>query len=255
MAGGAVDRGAWVRCFHAAASAGMRLVCFPHIGGSASFYRAISAALTPSVEVLAIQYPGRQDRCDEKPATDIHDLASGAFEALRPTLGAKVALFGHSMGSLVAFEVARRMEQMLGVAPAVLVASGMWAPSRRRETELVTNDIDDMDGLIADLKRLKGTDPDLLDNEDIMHRIASAIHSDYIATDSYRCAPEVGVTCPITVFVGDRDPHVSMEAAQAWSRHTTGGFDLRVFAGDHFYLTNLQTAVARELSEILRAAM
>jgi surfactin synthase thioesterase subunit len=233
----------------------MQLVCFPHIGGSASFYRTLSAALAPAVEVLAVQYPGRQDRSDEKPATDLQELAEGAFEALRPMLDAKVALFGHSMGSLVAFEVVRRMEQLTGVAPAALIASGMWAPSRRREGELLTKDLDDMDGLIADLKRLRGTDSGLLDNEDLMHRIALAIRSDYIAVDSYRCAPEVSVTCPVAVFVGDRDPHVSMEAAHAWSGHTTGGFDLRVFAGDHFYLTNLQTAVARELSEVLQAAM
>lgn len=255
MTEGAIYGSAWVRRFHPAGSGVMRLVCFPHIGGSASFYRAISAALTPSVEVLAIQYPGRQDRYDENPATNIHDLADGAFEALRPALGAEVALFGHSMGSLVAFEIVRRMEQMLGMGPAVLVASGMWAPSRRREGELETKKIDDMDGIVADLKRLKGTDPGLFDDEELMHRIASAIRSDYAATASYRCAPEVRVTCPVTVFVGDRDPHVSMEAAQAWSGHTAGGFDLRVFAGGHFYLANLQTAVARELSAVLRAAV
>jgi pyochelin biosynthesis protein PchC len=254
MTESAVGNSAWIRRFHPAAAAGIRLACFPHIGGAASFYRPISAALTPLAEVLAIQYPGRQDRANEKTLTDIHRIADEAFDALRPVLAGPVAFFGHSMGALIAFEVVRRMERVLGETPAALVVSGMWAPSRQREGEIITSDPGKIDEVIADLKRLKGTDPALLDDSELVRRIAEVVTSDYIATASYQCEPGAKVACPVTVFVGDRDPHVSVAAAQDWCGHTSGGFDLRVFGGDHFYLSVLRTAVIQELSDVLRAS-
>jgi pyochelin biosynthesis protein PchC len=255
MTDGAVDSAAWIRRFHPVAAPEIRLACFPHIGGSASFYWPISAVMTAGVEVLAVQYPGRQDRSGEEPLTDIHRLADGAFGALRPVLSDPVALFGHSMGALIAFEVALRMEQVLGITPAAFIASSIWAPSRQRDGEIDTSDPTNMSEVLADLRRLKGTDPGLLDDPELMRGMLGTLRSDYIATDSYRCGRGVKVACPITVFVGDRDPHVSVEAAQAWSEHTTGGFALNVFGGDHFYLTSLRTAFVRELSEVLRASV
>lgn len=254
MTEGAISNSAWIRRFDPVAAPGIRLACFPHIGGSASFYRPISAALAPLAEVLAIQYPGRQDRAGEETLTDIHRIADGAFDALLPALAGPVAFFGHSMGALIAFEVVRRMERVLGEAPVALIASGMWAPSRQREGEIITSDSGKTDEVIADLRRLKGTDPALLEDPELMHRIAGVIRSDYVATASYQCEPEAKVTCPVTVFVGDRDPHVSVAAAQDWSGHTSGGFELRVFGGDHFYLSALRTAVVNELSDVLRAS-
>jgi surfactin synthase thioesterase subunit len=252
MTDGTVGSAGWIRRFHPVTAPGIRLACFPHIGGSASFYWPISAALAPEVEVLAIQYPGHQDRPGEEPLTDIYRIADQAFEALRPVLGEQMALFGHSMGALVAFEVARRMEWVLGATPAVLVASGMWAPSRQREGEI---DSSNHSELLAHLRQLKGTDPALLEDGELMARFTGTLLIDYLATESYRCGSGVKVGCPVTVFVGDRDPHVSVGAAQAWNGHTTGGFDLQVFGGDHFYLSDLRTAVVRELFDVLRASV
>jgi surfactin synthase thioesterase subunit len=247
---------AWTRCFHpVAGAAGTRLACFPHIGGSASFYRQLSAALAPDVEVLAAQYPGRQDRSGEEPLRDIHAIADGAFEALRPSLDERTAFFGHSMGALVAFEVARRMERTLGVSPSALIASGMWAPSRQREGEIVAQDAESMSEVVSALRRLDGTPPALLEDAGLMRGVLGAIKSDYAAVDAYRCSGRARVTCPVTVFVGDSDPHVSVEAAQAWAGHTSGGFALQVFGGGHFYLANLWTAVAHEISEVLQASV
>jgi pyochelin biosynthesis protein PchC len=255
MSNDTVDSAAWVRRFHPLAAAGIQLACFPHIGGAASFYWPISAALAPEVEVLAVQYPGHGDRRGEDPVSDLHRIADQAFEALRPDLGERMAFFGHSMGALVAFEVVRRMERALGTTPAALVVSGMWAPSRRREGEIDTSDPSNLSEVVADLRRLKGTDPALLEDGELVRQIVGTLHSDYIATASYRCGPAVSVGCPVTVFVGDRDPHVSVQAAQAWSGHTTGGFALHVFGGDHFYLSDVRTAVVRELLDVLRASV
>src|SRR5580693_3664644 len=116
--------GRWVRHFHPSATAVSRLICFPHAGGSASYYFPVSAALSPNIEVLAVQYPGRQDRRNEKNLEDIGELADRAFEAVVPWSKGPVALFGHSMGAIVAFEVARRLERNAGISLLALIVSG-----------------------------------------------------------------------------------------------------------------------------------
>ncbi len=183
---------------------------------------------------------------------DVHVLADGVFEALRPHLGGTMAFFGHSLGSLVAFEVCRRMER-IGAGPVGLVVSSMWAPSWPHEERAERRDSEDIEAIVAELKHLNGTNSDALENEDFLRMILPSIRADYLATASYRCAPEVEVSCPVTAFVGDRDPYMTIDAVQAWHRHTSGGFELQVFGGDHFYLSTLQTAAVRRLSEVLEA--
>jgi pyochelin biosynthesis protein PchC len=229
----AAGNDAWIRRFHPAA-AGLQLVCFPHAGGSASFYFPLSAALHPQIEVLAVQYPGRQDRRGEEPIRDIHRLAGEIVAALRPWLTGRPAFFGHSMGAIVAFEVARRMEHPAGSAPVGLIASGSRAPSRRRDDR---THLRDDEGVLADLQRLSGTDPRLLDDQQMLRSFLPAIRGDLQAIETYVCAAGSVLACPITAFVGDRDPTVTLDEAQAWGEHTAGGFGLHVFDGGHFYLT------------------
>ncbi|MFC5751448.1 thioesterase II family protein [Actinomadura rugatobispora] len=249
-----VDSAAWIRRFHPAPDAGTRLVCFPHAGGSASFYHPVSAALAPGIEVLTVQYPGRQDRRAEQPITDIGELADGVFAALRPWLDGgppsggdrKVALFGHSMGAIVAFEVARRMEREFR-APSLLVASGRRAPSRYRQEAVHRRDDA---GIIAEITRLSGTDPRLLDETEMLRAALPAIRGDYQAVETYVSDPGAALACPVTVFVGDDDPMVTLEEANAWRGHTTAGFDLHVFKGGHFYLTSQPAATIERLAEL-----
>src|SRR5438094_1120625 len=122
----------WIRRFHPSPQSRVRLVCFPHAGGSASYYHAMSQALAPSVEVLAVQYPGRQDRYGEPFVTDIRALADRVVESLRPWTDRPFAFFGHSMGSIVAFEAARRLQERGGAGPCRLFASSHRAPSQTR---------------------------------------------------------------------------------------------------------------------------
>ena len=109
----------WIRGFHPGADGAPRLVCFPHAGGSATFYFPLSRALAPSMEVLAVQYPGRQDRRAEPCIDSIDGLADEIVDALRPLTDRPMALFGHSMGAVLAYETARSWEA-LGHAPLPL---------------------------------------------------------------------------------------------------------------------------------------
>lgn len=249
---GPTESDTWIRRFHPVPEAAVRLVCFPHAGGSATYYFPVSSALGRSadlaqkVEVLAVQYPGRQDRRHEPPVTDLGLLADAVHEALSPRQDDRLVFFGHSMGASLAFEVARRMER----PPVALVASGRRAPSRRRDETVHRRDDD---GVVAELKRLSGTDPSLLQDDELLRVFLPAIRADYRAIETYRCPPGATVPCPVTVFVGDSDPHVTMDEAQAWAGHTTGGFEMEVFEGGHFYLSARPAAVIERLSEVLRA--
>lgn len=240
-----VDTSPWIRRFHPAPDAGALLVCLPHAGGSAPFFFPVSRALSPSVDVLAVQYPGRQDRRGERCVDDLGELADLVTRELRPALDRPVALFGHSMGATLAFEVARRLEAE-GTVPLALFASGRRAPSRHREERVhLTDDA----GLVADLKRLSGTDAQVLGDDEMLQAILPAVRSDYKAAETYRYRPGPRLSCPVVALTGDADPHVTMAEAEAWGEHTDAGFTLRVFPGGHFYLSSHAAAVMREITD------
>jgi surfactin synthase thioesterase subunit len=238
----------WLRRFHPVPDSRQQLVCFPHAGGSASFYFPVSAQLSPMAEVLAVQYPGRQDRRAESSPSDIATLADQVYEAVGDELRHRpTTFFGHSMGAVLAFEVARRL-QADGGGVAHLFASGRRAPSRHRDENVHQRDDD---GIVAELKLLSGTDAALLGDEELLRMILPAIRSDYTAIETYRCAPGVTIDAPITALTGDADPKTSLDEAEDWRGHTTGAFDLRVFPGGHFYLSSQAPAVLSLLREHL----
>lgn len=238
------DDGLWCRRFHPAPEAAHRLVCFPHAGGSASFYLPVAAALSPHVDVLAVQYPGRQDRRSEPLIDDIGTLADRIHEVLRGWADRPLTFFGHSMGAVVAFEVARRFERY-GGGPVRLFASGRRAPSRYRNENVHRRDDE---GIIAEVKAMSGTDSRLLGDEELIRMILPALRGDYRAVETYRCEPGATVRSPITALVGDSDSKTSLDEAQDWEKHTTGEFGLRVFPGGHFYLSSRAADVLEVLS-------
>ncbi|HET8680974.1 MAG TPA: alpha/beta fold hydrolase [Micromonosporaceae bacterium] len=238
----------WIRRYHPAPDSTVRLVCFPHAGGSASFYFPVSAKMPPAIEVCAVQYPGRQDRRAEASIESIPVLADAISDAIRPLADCPLAFFGHSMGAVVAYEVALRMERD-GAAPLVrLFASGRRAPSRYRP-EAVHQQGDQ--GIIAELRALSGPNTDMLGDPEMLEMILPAVRTDYRAIETYRHVPGQAVNCPIMVLVGDSDPRVTLDEAKAWAGHTTDPFDLRVFPGDHFYLIEQSQAVIQVLIEEL----
>ena len=232
----------WIRSFHPAAGGGANLACFPHAGGSASYFRPMSEALKGALRVSAVQYPGRQDRMHEPNLSSIAELADAAHGALRPLMGEPLAFFGHSMGAVIAFEVAQRMLAAGDRPPLALFVSGRCAPSRFREGTVHL--LDDA-GLAEHLKRTSGTDPRILEDPGVLEMILPPVRSDYAAIENYRAAPDTPrLDCPVVAFVGKEDRSVDEDEARAWAEHTTGGFSLHSYSGGHFFLDEHLPAIS-----------
>ncbi|WP_410671422.1 thioesterase II family protein [Amycolatopsis sp. cmx-4-68] len=246
-----LDSQVWIRRFHPAPAAAARLVCFPHAGGSASYFHPVSAALSPAVEVLAVQYPGRQDRRADPLVDDLIVLADQLAEVVAAAASGPLAFFGHSMGASLAFEVARRLEAR-GTRLLGLFASGRRAPSAFRDERF--HEESDAE-LLAEVKRLSGTDAKVLEDDEIVRMVLPALRNDYKAAETYRYRPGPDISSPITALIGDRDPKVTEAEARQWATHTTGPFDLKTYPGAHFYLNEHHAAVNRLIGERLAAAV
>lgn len=242
----------WIRRFHPTAGRPCRLVCLPHAGGTASFFFPFSQRLAAHADVLAVQYPGRQDRRLEPALDSVEELVPALHAALRPYDDLPLVLFGHSMGAVLAFELARRMERE-GTGPLGLIVSGRRAVDILRDDRVHT--LGDA-ALIEEVRVLAGTDPGLLQDEEILRMVLPALRADFKAVETYRYRPDGSgppLRCPLSVLTGTSDPRVSPEQAMAWRELTEGPFGFRSFPGGHFYLATQQDAVSAAVAEDLRS--
>ena len=240
----------WIRRFHPAADAPARLVCLPHAGGSASFYFPVSASLAPSIEVLAVQYPGRQDRRKEPFIDSLPALADTVTEVIAPLADRPISLFGHSMGAALAFEVALRLEAS-GITLDDVVVSGRRAPSTfRDERNYLAGD----ERLLADIRTLDGTGTAVFGDPELIEVIMPAIRNDYRVIETYRWTPGPRINSSILALCGTDDVKATEPEVLAWRDHTNADFDVRFFPGGHFYLNHHAGAVIGMIAARLERA-
>ncbi|WP_374700514.1 thioesterase II family protein [Rhodococcus sp. BS-15] len=209
-----------------------QLICFPHAGGSATYYRGLSESMASSpVQLVSIQYPGRQDRHREPLIDSISELADCVADVVDSSKTMPTAFFGHSMGATLAFEVARRWERRRAPASALFV-SARRAPSVLPPKKVpLDSDVD----IMRELHKLGGTDLHIFEDADTRRMLLPVIRNDYRASEFYRYQPGLDVSCPIFALFGDRDPRASRDEIEAWSEHTSESFEARAFPGGHFF--------------------
>jgi pyochelin biosynthetic protein PchC len=227
------------------------VLCFPHAGGAASFFLPWAALLPDGVELLAVRYPGREDRVMEPPATTMDELVEPVIRGIQTLTGAPLVLFGHSMGALVAYEVARglRGDHLIGLA-----VSGRAGPGSGGPKALST--LGDAE-LIAELTAMGGTSPQMLEHPEILQILLPALRADCAVVEAYDSNPAAGrageLPIPVTAYHGGADPDVDAAMIDRWATVTRAAFTAREFPGGHFYLVEHASAVVSDL--LSRAAL
>ena len=233
----------------------LRLFCFPYAGGGAATYLAWPGVLPEEVEVCCLQLPGRGGRIREQPYTRLRPLVEAIAENLRPHLGKPFAFFGHSMGALVCFEVARLLRREGGLQPLHLFVSACRAPQLSDDYPVTYNLPEPQ--FLAELRRYEGTPQEVLDNWEIMRLAIPVLRADFEITQTYAYEDGPPLDCPLTALGGLQDHTVSREQIEAWGGQTTAHFVPRMFPGGHFFLNTsghvLLTIVSRELRRYLSA--
>jgi medium-chain acyl-[acyl-carrier-protein] hydrolase len=241
----------WAAFWRHPPDATRRVFCFPYAGGSASAFRDWSDYLPRSVAVCPIQLPGRWNRMHEPPLTDLRTLLDALVPALRDHLDLPFVFFGHSMGALVAFELARELRRRYAREPEHLFVSGRRAP-HLPDDDPPLYDLPAPEFIEA-LRELQGTPRGVLENAELMALLTPVLRSDFRICQTYVFTPEPPLTCPITAFGGVSDPEVSQERLDAWERHTTAAFARHLLPGDHFFLQTAQPLLLRLIAETLAA--
>jgi surfactin synthase thioesterase subunit len=211
-----------------------KLYIFPHAGGSAQYYVPFANAFSSDVKRIAVQYPGQRGTHDLGSFTGIPDLAARVSQMLSPLdrSDGDVAFFGHSMGGLLAFDVARRFEAE-GTPIAALFVSACAAPGQLGYEYIPESDR----GLLNAVSEMTGANPEFLQNDEFAAKILPTLRG-LRAIANYECPPDVTVSCPIYAFLGDDDEVATYEKVVPWSTRTTAEFTARVFPGHHFYLND-----------------
>ncbi|SFP69316.1 Thioesterase domain-containing protein [Actinomadura madurae] len=240
--------GAWLRRFLPRPDAGLRLICVPHGGGGAGAFLGWAELLPSAVELLAVQYPGRGDRLADPVPRAMAELVTELTDAIAAVADRPYALFGHSMGATVAYEVAQEARRRGLPGPVHLVASAREAPHDEKGGDVHRGGDDD---LYAELLRLGGTAPDVLADPGLRAMIFACARGDYRLIETYRPLPLPPLDCPVTVFLGDRDPDLTPDEAGRWRHATWARTRLEVFPGDHFYLVPRRHAVLASLRRLL----
>jgi medium-chain acyl-[acyl-carrier-protein] hydrolase len=243
----------WFLCRKSGSQATLRLFCFPYAGGSAGIFRGWEESLPPTVEVCAVQLPGRGNRIMEPAITRMPRLIKEMAEAILPYLDRPFAFFGHSMGTIMSLELARYLRRKLKVEPVHLFVSGGRAP-QLPVTEIPTYNLPRAE-FLEELRRLNGTPAEILQHPELMELLLPVMRADFELVQTYVYTEGKPLACPITAFGGTLDKEVGLRRLQAWRAQTLAHFSWHMIPGDHFFINTSQrlllAALSKELADMM----
>jgi surfactin synthase thioesterase subunit len=231
-------------------TARVRLFCIPHAGAGAGAYQPwVRATTGTGVAICPVQLPGRENRFRESAFTDLESLLDELMDALRPVTEQPFALFGHSLGALVAYGLALRLHRSGGPAPVRLFVSGRIAP-QLKDPRPAMYDLDAA-SLIERLRSMGGIPSIVLDDSQLMSLLLPALRGDLAVNETYRHTTDLRLDCPITAFGGSSDDKVSVAELGRWREQTSTDFSQHLLPGGHFFLqSNLPEIIRLILADL-----
>lgn len=244
---------AWFQNTHAGRRVELKMFCFPYAGGTASVYRNWAGVLPPTVQIIPVELPGRGGRFRELPFVSMTSLIEALAEAIIPLLDKPFAFFGHSMGAVIAFELARRLHREYDRRPQALFPSGRRAP-HIPDTGPITYDLPE-DEFVEELRRIGGTPKEVLEHVELLEIMIPLLRADFQLIQTYEYIAGDPLRCPIIAYGGLDDDEETRDLLWEWKEQTGFRFKLQMMAGDHFFLQSSETlllkSLARELSEVI----
>jgi medium-chain acyl-[acyl-carrier-protein] hydrolase len=217
----------------------IKLFCIPWAGGSATL-------LADSIELIPVELAGRGLRYASPPYGTMDEAIEDVYNTVREHLEDPLpyAFFGHSMGSVIAYELSHRIRRLDGKEPLHLFVSGRWAPNIIKQNSI--NYDMSRDDLKEEMLRLEGTQEDLFENDRLMDAFIPVLKSDLMILEKYQYhAKEVKLSTGITAMTGIRDASITHRELLEWQKHTEGEFKLCKFGGGHFFINDSREAVLK----------
>ena len=214
----------------------LRLFCFSYAGGSASLFRKWPEYLSDKIEVCAIQLPGREGRIRESALSSLDSVIAQLIDELVPYLDRPFAFYGHSMGTLVAFELARALRRRRLDGPVQLLVSGRCAP-QVIDPDLKLHKLSDEDFIIG-LRKYNGTPEAVLEDKDLMALLIPLLRADFQVCETYEYTTETPLDCPISAYAGVDE--ISSKYIGDWQHQTAGSFEKKLFSGGHFFISHFK---------------
>lgn len=209
------------------------LFCFPYAGSGASIFYSWANYLDPKINIYGFQAPGKEDRISEDLVVDLNTLIQNAVQELKQIINKPFALFGHSMGSVLAFEIAKFLESE-NLTPKLVILSGRPPP----EFGLRMNPISHLEDkeLITELRKLEGTDTRILENEELMELLLPIIRADFRISESYKSSSNLKISSPMIAIGSEEDPWLNELEFNEWKQYSHNTTKIQFFPGGHFYL-------------------
>ncbi len=242
----------WFESFSPNPTAEARLFCFSYAGGNPTTFRDWHRFLPSDLAVLAIQLPGPGTRIQEPPICEFKPLVEDLKNLIINNSEKPFFFFGHSLGALLAFELARTLNRSPLRQPSLLILSAcsapQWMSERSKRNRLNQSHQLSDELLIQKLKDLGGTPKEVLENLELMQLFLPAIRADLCLTENYIYEEGAPLTCPMIVCGGEKDDEVVPESLDDWSLQTGSSFKKEIFPGNHFYLYESKAALLKKIS-------
>jgi medium-chain acyl-[acyl-carrier-protein] hydrolase len=226
------------------------LLCLPFAGGGASAFRSWRRLQPAGIEVCPIQLPGREARIRETPHKRVGTLVEDLGPALAPIAGRRWALFGHSMGAIIGYDLTRRAAEWDLTPPEHLFVSAARPPSALRRGPGTLHTLPD-DDFLASLRDMKGTPEEVLAHQELMELLLPILRADFELCEMYVRPEGAPLGVPITAVGGTDDPQISSEDLEGWRRETTGDFQALRIPAAHFYLEEHAATILSLVARLL----